>query len=168
MIFITNRKTKVRLEDTFSQLFPMENRVPQEWARSYIQLTVWAPIQFSLFADDFWIIFTYQSKQSCMQRCINDFYEWTFAKGFNKLSTEKTTCADFHRTTKYCQRPRVFLNSLKLHFQQEARYVGVIVDRKFLWNIYIKNLKRTCIQAFDILKNKMRNWEERKILLPFY
>lgn len=100
-----------------------------------------------------------------MQWCINDLSEYMLVRGF-KFSAEKTTFIDFYHTTKHCLLSQIPLNSLELHFH----YLRVTRDSKFLWNIHVNNLKMTCIQVLNILKeiNNRCDGADWRMLLELY
>ena len=103
---LQNRKFKVRIGNTLSELFTQEEGVPQGSILSVtlfiIKINSLAEcikkcIESSLFVDDFGLCYRGQNMdviEQQLQQCINKVQDWADDNGF-KFSKTKTVCLHF-------------------------------------------------------------------------
>ena len=80
-----------------------------------------------------------------LQRCLNKVETWATENGF-KFSKTKTPCVHFH--------PDPVLNIYGSPFPvvEEAKFLGLLFDKKLSFIPHIKALKAKCLKALDVLK----------------
>ncbi len=179
--FLRDREFNVRVGTTASDGFIQEMGVPQG---SILSPTLFSlkinsivkclsnNIDPSLYVDDFLI--SYQSKnlnaiERKLQLCLKKLETWCNENGF-KFSPTKTVCVHFTKARKIQPDPELYLNGNKIPVVTEAKFLGVIFDKKLTFLPHIKYLKDKCLKALNLLKVVSRtNWGgDRKVLLRLY
>ena len=179
--FLSDRNFNVRVGSTLSDTHQQEEGVPQG---SILSVTLFAikinnivkclkpGVDCSLYVDDFLICYRSKNMNTIerqLQQCLNKLQAWTTENGF-KFSTSKTQCVHFCQLRKLHNDPELFLNGVKLPVVDQAKFLGVIFDRKLSFIPHIKHLRTKCLKALNLLKVLAHtDWgADRKVLLRLY
>ena len=179
--FLSDRFLKVRVGSEFSSLYRQEEGLPQG---SVLSVTLFSiainslmehvppGVQSSLFADDFVVYCSgYSAVDVCqkIQVAINAATNWAKVRGF-KFSTQKTKAIRFTRLRHREEIPTLFMNGSILPFEEEVRYLGIILDKKLNFNSHINDLAIKVKHRFNVLKVvSCYNWgADRTTLLRIY
>ena len=181
--FLSNRCFRVKVGSSFSDVYEQEQGVPQG-STGILSPTLFNikinniikclddDVNCSLYVDDFLIC--YRSKdmktiETKLQNNLNKIEKWTVENGF-KFSMTKTSCVHF------CQEHRLHLDpALKLYnnpipIVDQAKFLGVIFDKKLSFIPHINTLKVKCQKALNVLKLLSHSdWGgDKKSLLNLY
>ena len=99
-----------------------------------------------------------------LQQCLNKIENWALFNGF-KFSKSKTQRVHFCQLRKLHDNPQLYLYGSLIPVVDEAKFLGVIFDRKLSFIPHIKYLKAKCLKALNLLKVLSHNQLERR---PFY
>ena len=179
--FLSNRCFRVKVGSSFSDVYEQEQGVPQGSILSPTLFNIKInniikclddDVNCSLYVDDFLIC--YRSKdmktiETKLQNNLNKIEKWTVENGF-KFSMTKTNCVHF------CQEHRLHLDpALKLYnnpipIVDQAKFLGVIFDKKLSFIPHINTLKVKCQKALNVLKLLSHSdWGgDKKSLLNLY
>ena len=72
-----------------------------------------------------------------------------------KFSPEKTVAVHFSKKRKFVREPDLYLDknhTMRIPVREEARFLGVIFDRKLTFVPHMKQLRASCQNALNILK----------------
>ena len=86
-----------------------------------------------------------------LQQCLNNIENWALYNGF-KFSKSKTQCVHFCQLRKLHDNPQLYLYGSLIPVVDEAKFLGVIFDRKLSFIPHIKYLKAKCLKALNLLK----------------
>ena len=183
--FLESRTFKVRAGSTYSDTFEQEMGVPQGSILSptlfNVQINDIAKVakealrgkrsECSLFVDDFALCIsasTIEHAERVLQGCVNKVQQWVCKNGF-KFSENKTVAIHFWKGTKIAD-PSIFLNRTKITAVNEARFLGLIFDRKLTFKSHIQDLKLRCLKSLNVLKVVSHtDWgADSKVLLRLY
>ena len=161
--FLEDRCFKVRVGTTLSDSYKQEMGVPQG---SILSVTLFSikinsivkclspGIACSLYVDDFLISYRGQHMYSIerqMQQCLNKLQTWSDQNGF-KFSKSKTVCMHFCQKRKLHADPELRMDGVLLPVVREAKFLGVIFDRKLNFVSHLKYIKNKSIKAMNLLK----------------
>ena len=104
-----------------------------------------------------------------LQQCLNKIENWALFNGF-KFSKSKTQCVHFCQLGKLHDNPQLYLYGSLIPVVDEAKFLGVIFDRKLSFIPHIKYLKAKCLKALNLLKVLSHtSWgADRTVLLHLY
>ena len=104
-----------------------------------------------------------------LQLCLNRIEKWTLYNGF-KFSKSKKQWVRFWQLRKVHNDPELYLYGILNPVVDEAKFLGVIFDRKLSFIPHIKYLKAKCLKALNLLKVLSHtSWgADRTILLHLY
>ena len=176
--FLADRRMQVRVGSTLSDQFEQAQGVPQG---SILSTTLFnikinnivncldPKTEGSLYVDDFCICYRSKSIRTIerhLQQCLNKIENWALFNGF-KFSKSKTQCVHFCQLRKLHDNPQLYLYGSLIPVVDEAKFLGVIFDRKLSFIPHIKYLKAKCLKALNLLKVLSHtNWgADRSILL---
>ena len=179
--FLADRRMQVRVGSTLSDQFEQAQGVPQG---SILSTTLFnikinnivncldPKTEGSLYVDDFCICYRSKSMRTIerhLQQCLNKIENWALFNGF-KFSKSKTQCVHFCQLRKLHDNPQLYLYGSLIPVVDEAKFLGVIFDRKLSFIPHIKYLKAKCLKALNLLKVLSHtNWgADRSILLHLY
>ena len=161
--FLSDRYIKVRVGNTLSSPFRLDEGVPQG---SVLSVTCFAvaingvmdvitnPVQASLFVDDLGIYCTaYDAQSACsyLQKAINSICEWAKSNGF-KFSPSKTVAVRFTRSRRQEVVPHLKLDGSILPYADSVKFLGMILDSKLTWSKHIDDLKAKVKTSLSLLK----------------
>ena len=162
--FLQNRTFQTRVGTEYSDWHPQEQGVPQGSILSPILFeikinsiieTLSTDTDGSLYVDDF--IMAYKSKgkidasERHLQQQLRKLEKWADTNGY-RFSTSKTSVVHFCRQHKCIKKPELYIYGKKIEVKDEAKFLGVIFDRKLSFLPHIKDLKRRCLQALNAFK----------------
>ncbi|MEO1419301.1 MAG: reverse transcriptase family protein, partial [Bacteroidota bacterium] len=161
--FISSRQFQVRVGSTLSDIMSQEEGVPQG---SVLSVTLFAlaingiasvvpsGILSTLFVDDFSISF-HAAKMTMAERklqlCINRIDKWADNNGF-KFSSSKSVVVHFCRIRNHHPDPDLYLKGRRLPCVEDARFLGMHLDRRLTWLPHLKTTKVNCLKSMQILK----------------
>ena len=178
--FLSDRSFNVRIGSTLSDTFEHEQGDPQG--------SILSPTLFnikinnivkcvndndsSLYVDDFGIFYKSKNMENIefrLQRCLNKVETWATENGF-KFSKTKTQCVHFCQLRSLHLDPVLNIYESPIPVVEEARFLGLLFDKKLSFIPHIKALKAKCLNALDILKVLSNtNWGgDRSVLLNLY
>ena len=156
--FLEGRSLQVRVGDSLSDTFQVENGLPQGSVISPILFLVaindLSPpnVKCSLFADDTAIWKTGKSVkhvQSHIQNALNYVTKWCDMWGF-KISASKTSYVLFHRGKRKVM--HLYLNDQELKSAKSVKFLGMIFDQRLTWKEHILHLVEKCQKRINVLK----------------
>ena len=179
--FLADRRMQVRVGSTLSDQFEQAQGVPQG---SILSTTLFnikinnivncldPKTEGSLYVDDFCICYRSKSMRTVerhLQQCLNKIENWALYNGF-KFSKSKTQCVHFCQLRKLHDNPQLYLYGSLIPVVDEAKFLGVIFDRKLSFIPHIKYLKAKCLKALNLLKVLSHtSWgADRTVLLHLY
>ena len=179
---MSNRSFQVKVGSELSTPFEQEEGVPQgsilspilfEIKMDSITKTLKENIDCSLYVDDFLICYKSKSNIDTIERQLqlqlNRLEEWANKNGF-KFSPSKTHSVHFCRKTSCVREPELKLYNQKLKCENQARFLGLIFDKKLTFLPHLKDTKLRCQKALNLLK-MLSNPEwggDTEILLHLY
>ena len=161
--FLQDRNFKVRVGSTYSDLFDQETGYPQG---SILSVTLFClkinsivkslhkGVESSLYVDDFSIC--YRSKhihiiERHVQLCLNKLQIWADMNGF-KFSSSKTVSVHFCHLRKAHPDPFLTLYDTAIPVVEEAKFLGVILDRKLTLIPHLKYVREKCMKALNLIR----------------
>ena len=179
--FLEDRTMQVRVGSTLSDHYDQEQGVPQgsilsttlfNIKKNNIVTCLDNKTDGSLFVDDFGICFRSKNMRTIerhLQQCINRIGDWATNNGF-KFSKSKTQCVHFCKLRKVHNDPVLYLYGSPIPVVEEAKFLGVIFDRKLSFIPQIRYIKAKCLKALNILKVLSNtSWgADRSTLLHLY
>ena len=179
--FLQKRTMQVRIGSTLSDLFDQEQGVPQGSILSTTLFNIkinnivhclYYKTDCSLYVDD--VCICYRSKnmrtiERQLQQGLIRIEDWATNNGF-KFSKSKTQCVHFCQLKKLHNDPVLRLYGSNIPVVPEAKFLGVIFDRKLSFIPHIKYLKNKCLKPLNLLKVLSHtNWgADRTTLLLLY
>ena len=179
--FLTNRVIRVRIKNTTSDDYSLTGGIPQG---SVLSVTLFGiaingiinilpkDVLSTLYADDLSISFA-ASKMAVAERrlqlAIDKIHEWASYRGF-RFSVAKTVVVHFCKNRGLHPDPDLYLNGNRIPCKEEARFLGLVFDRKLTWIPHLRSLKVSCLQALNLLKVLAHTtWgADRKTLLKLH
>ena len=179
--FLRNRQFRVRIGNTLSDTYELENGVPQGSTLSVTLFLIAVdelissishPVKGGLFVDDLVIYLSGKrtdNLEEMLQANINIIEDKAVNLGF-KLSSSKTFCVHFCRLRSQHTDPQLTVNNTIIEVRPTARVLGLIFDSKLTWVSHIRDLAVRAKKSLNILRC-MANivWgSDREILLRLY
>ena len=178
--FLSDRSFNVRIGSTLSDTFEQEQGVPQGSILSPTLFNIKInnivkcvnDTDSSLYVDDFGIFYKSKNMENIefrLQRCLNKVESWATENGF-KFSKTKTQCVHFCQLRGLHPDPVLNIYGSPIPVVEEAKFLGLLFDKKLSFIPHIKALKAKCLKALDILKVLSNtNWGgDRSVLLNLY
>jgi ribonuclease HI len=177
--FLTNRSTKVKIGNSFSDAFTLDNGTPQGTSLS--------PILFAIMINDFPTLSKYTSPAIFADDCtiwrsgtnlehitthlqddLNKINKWCTKWGF-KLNNDKTIGIVFTNKTKL-NIPSLFINNKKIKFESKVKFLGVVFDHHLTWKPHILEICDKSAKRLNLMRSLTgNNWgSSRQILLTVY
>ena len=160
--FLSDRSFRVRVGNTYSNVYSQEMGVPQG---SILSVTLFSikinsivkrlpfGMQCSLYVDDFVISYSspyLNTAERSVQQCLNSLQQWSNENGF-KFSKTKTVCVHFCRQRRLHPDPTLYLDGSQIPVLEETKFLGLIFDRKLNFKSHILKLKTECAKALNLL-----------------
>lgn len=175
--FLTDRQIKVRIGNTTSETYKLQNGVPQGSVISpilFILLMNDFPslsddnIETSLFADDSAIWKSGKNLQyikSQLQKRLNEIIKWTNKWGL-KINPLKTKIIIFTRKLKPINNFSLDINGIEIKPENEIKFLGMIFDKRLNWRAHISYLLEKSKKAINLLKIvSHKSWSASKTTL---
>jgi len=86
-----------------------------------------------------------------LQQTLNKLQLWLDTNGF-KFSETKTVCMHFCRLLKVHPDPVLLLNGTKIPVVEQAKFLGIIFDRKLTFVPHLRYLRQKCMEALNLLR----------------
>ena len=151
--FLSDRPFNVRIGSTLSDTFEQEQGVPQG--------SVLSPTLFNIkinnivkYVDDFGIFYKSKNMENIefrLQRCLNKVETWATENGF-KFPKTKTQCVHFCQLRGLHPDPVLNIYGSPIPVVEEAKFLGLLFDKKLSFIPHIKALKAKCLKALDVFK----------------
>ena len=177
---MSDRSFNARIGSTLSDTFEQEQGVPQG---SIISPTLFNikinnivkcvnDTDSSLYVDEFGIFYKSKNMENIefrLQRCLNKVETWATENGF-RFSKTKTQCVHFFQLRGLHPDPVLNIYGSPIPVVEEAKFLGLLFDKKLSFISHIKALKAKCLKALDVLKVLSNtNWGgDRSVLLNLY
>ena len=179
--FLKERQFRVKVGSTLSDLFKQEVGVPQGSILSptlfmlkinNITKCLNQGVDSSLYVDDFLISFKGRNMATTerqLQSCLNKLQKWCDENGF-KFSPTKTVCVHFSQRRGLHPNLSLTLSGIPIPVVDQAKFLGVIFDKKLNFKAHIERVKVKCLKALNLLKvvSKMDWGGDRRVLLKLY
>ncbi len=161
--FLQHRKFQVRIGNTISTSRSLETGTPQGSVISpllfIIGLTgikdiIHRPVKYSMFADDLAIYIRGKNEsllESELQKVINNLNHWAFKIGL-RFSESKTVAINFSQKNTAPSQINLRLNNKLLKSTDNAKFLGLLFDKKMTWKEHTNELKSRANKALNILK----------------
>ena len=164
--FLANRRFCTKVGNSFSDPQDQEEGVPQgsilspilfEIKINSITQTLVAHSDCSLYVDDFLVCYKGKTKgrmdtvERQLQAQLKRLEEWADSNGF-RFSPSKTVAVHFCCDRKCVRDPDLYLYKSRIPVRGEARFLGLIFDRKLSFLPHIKDLRLRCQKALNALK----------------
>ena len=181
--FLKDRVFKVRIDSKTSDLFSLENAIPQgsvlsctlfQIAIDSILKDLPRSIRKSLYMDDF-VIYVSAKRLRTAARIINlanrEIEKWEKKTGF-KMAEDKTKMVIFYKDKRWIkgQTINITLNKKEIPREEKYKFLGVIFDTHLNWGHHITYTKGRCKKALKLLKKLSHTtWgADRKTLRNLY
>jgi len=162
--FLNNRSFQVKVGSTLSDPLGQEEGVPQGSILSPILFEIKINsivnelrqnVDCSLYVDDFLVCYRSKSKIDVIERQLqlqlNKLKEWADLNGFS-FSPTKTVAVHFCRRRCCVRQPDLYINNRKIEVKDQARFLGVIFDKKLTFVEHIKDLRLRCLKALRVMR----------------
>ena len=160
---ISDHLFQVKIGCTLSDFHVQENGVPQGSILSPvlfnikindIATAVLKDSESSLFVDDFALCLRGRSLPSAISRFqlrVNSVNKWVQENGF-KFSISKTECIHFTKQRGAFMEPDIKLDGTSIEVADEAKFFGLVFDRRLTFRAHVKYLKTVCDKALNVLR----------------
>ena len=161
--FLQNRTFRVKVGSSFSPLREQVEGVPQGsvlscslflLAINSIALVIPPGTNGSLFVDDI-LIYASSSRQALLERrlqaAVSRIETWATDHGLQFAPT-KTIGIYFRVPHQEVQPPSITLYNEPITFDDQVKFLGMIIDSKLSWNNHISQLKVDCLKRMHLLK----------------
>jgi hypothetical protein len=82
------------------------------------------------------------------QQNLDKIQRWALENSF-KFSKSKTQCVHFFRLRKHNNDLEFYISGSKIPVGDEAKFLGIIFDKKISFIPHIKHLKTKCLKALN-------------------
>jgi ribonuclease HI len=179
--FLSLRNFKVRIGNTYSDVFIQEEGVPQGSVLSVHLFTIAIDgilsviphsVKHSLYVDDLQIScegadMRYVERQ--LQAAVNRILNWSDENGF-RFSASKTCAVHFCRKRGMHPDPNIHFAGKAIDVCDEVKFLGIIFDKKLTFKPHIMHLRKKCERSLNILRVLSNtSWgADRNCLLRIY
>ena len=108
----------------------------------------------SLFVDDFALCLRGRSLPSVIRRlqlCVNSVNKWVQENGL-RFSVSKTECVHFTNQRGVFMEPDIKVDGTSIKVADEAKFLGLVFDRRLTFRAHVKYLKTVCDKALNVLR----------------
>ena len=161
--FLSSRTFRVRVANTLSDTFSLDNGVPQgstlsvtlfSIAINNLASSLQPSVGRCLYVDDLVIYYAADSIEivhDTLQNSINTLVKSADLCGF-KFSHTKTTCLHFCRRRLCPGETEYSMKNDVIPCVDQIRFLGLIFDKKLSWVPHIKQLVNKCLKSLNIIK----------------
>lgn len=164
--FLKDRKYQVKIENSLSEPYSLDNGTPQGSCLSPILFLIMIndfpmlPWQVSsgIFADDSSIWKAGNCVQHigrCLQEAMDCISRWCTKWGF-VINTDKTEAIMITKR-KNLTPPDIYVMGKKIKFKQNVKMLGITIDSKLSWKDHINNIKTSTDKCLNILRQLIHN-----------
>ncbi len=151
--YVSSRKQRVKINDTYSDWSEIKNGVPQGSLLGPLLFLIYVnaisdDIEKSTvvsYADDTALYYSHSNKDTLITQITQDLE--TLVKHFDKLllkvnhkKTQVLLCSNSQKVKESV--PEVKLNGSSLNIVKEANYLGIIIDEKLTFKSHVENIVR--------------------------
>ena len=86
-----------------------------------------------------------------LQQTLNSLQDWADSNGF-RFSKSKTVCVHFCQMRHQHNDPELTLDGTALPVTNQAKFLGVIFDKKLSFKPHIQYLKEKCLKSINLMK----------------
>ena len=181
--FISDRTFQVRIDNIHSDIYRLENGVPQGsvlsgtlFTLAINDITNQLPIGIknNLYMDDFAIYYTASSMRHAdriLNTAIRKIDNWATSVGF-QFSIEKTQAILFYKDVRWTRHEEIELK-IKDHLipiSQTVKFLGLVFDTHLNWKAHVAYIKGKCKNALNLMKKLSHTtWgADRSTLMMIY
>ena len=159
--FLENRKFQVKINESFSKKYNIDNGTPQGSSISPLLFLIMindiklsnTNVHLSLFADDIAIWLETREINNgikVLQQSLKELENWSKKWGF-RFSVSKTKAMIFcrNKTEHYIS---LKINNQNIEYVNQFKFLGLIFDTKFTWNDHINYIEKYCNKRINLLK----------------
>ncbi len=178
--FLHDRKYKVKINNSFSSVYSLDNGTPQGSCLSPILFLIMmndfpklhSSVCSGFFADDSTIWESGSSlpaMEKTLQSSLNIIGDWCKTWGF-VINTDKTEAILFNRKKNLTNIPKLYINNSLIKFKPLVKMLGMTLDCKLHWKEHIIDIKKRTDKSLNILRQLTHNeWScSKSALLSFY
>lgn len=158
--YLSGRTFQVRVQKDLSNPKPILSGVPQGSKISPILFNLYCcdfptdpKVLIAAYADDVALIShtpQYQYSSNYIQRFLPEVLDW-YSKWRLEINASKSVAIFI--SDKRRPPPKIHINDHYIEWSPEAKYLGVIIDRKLSWSPQIKAVRNKILAAYNSLKS---------------
>lgn len=161
--FLQSRTFQVRIGNHLSSARVMNNGIPQGsvlscalFAIAINKITYIIPksIRTFLFVDDLALLLPFKNRnmmEKILKKCLSQLETWSTQSGL-KFSIDKTKCILFSKLRTPTPPPELTYRNLKLKFEPNVRFLGLILNCRLDWKDHIRWLKEESLKRLNVLR----------------
>ena len=178
--FLKNRLIQVKINDSFSQKYEVQNGTPQGSCLSPILFLIMinditvpdSNVRISLFADDIALWISGKNTEYCiktLQNTLDVIHSWTKQWGFN-ISIVKSKAMIFANNQPKKEVTKFKLEGNIIEYVEKFKFLGLIFDSQLNWSHHINYIYDSCIKRINLLRciSGTKWGANRKILYNLY
>lgn len=155
--YLRDRKMQVRVNNSLSDLYPIQAGVPQGGILSPLLYLLYVSemptptnpsVKRSQFADDMSIwatADTFDGLKSALQPYLKKIWEWCGAQGIKLNATKsQALCFNHKPSPRLDMRPKLKLGNVEIPYVEEARFLGLKLEPNQTMNKHILSMVKTC------------------------
>ena len=178
--FLKNRLIQVKINDSFSQKYEVQNGTPQGSCLSPILFLIMinditipdSNVRISLFADDIALWISGKNTEYCiktLQNTLDVIHSWTKQWGFN-ISIVKSKAMIFANNQPKKEVTKFKLEGNIIEYVEKFKFLGLIFDSQLNWSHHINYIYDSCMKRINLLRciSGTKWGANRKILYNLY
>ena len=164
--FLQDRRFRIKIADTFSEEYSLENGVPQGTVISPTLFIIGindlpevipSPIKKTLFADDLKISIACKDVElgeSLLQQATNRLVEWSEQNGL-KFSQTKSSAIHICKLYKCTHSLKIHLDNVRIPTTNSIKYLGITFDDNLSWTSHVEDIRNKCFRRLNLLKKTL-------------